>query len=128
MVKSLRVLVADLPPILREIVARIATRSDMKVAASNPRRQGLAGELRRTPADVVILGLAESETPEVCSQILDEFPHTTVVGLAADGKRTALYIDDAGPDQLVETVRAASRPGGGDAHRHKLPSSPRRPF
>ncbi len=118
--EPLRLLIADLPPILREIVSRIAARSGMEVAASNPAREDVGDELRRSPADVVILGLAESETPGVCTRILDEFPATTVVGLAADGRRTSLYVDDIGPDQLVETVRATNRPGCRDANRHKL--------
>lgn len=121
--KPLRVLVADLPPIMRDIMAR----SDMEVAGSVVRRQDVCEELRRSPADVVILGLEASEAPEVCSRILDEFPETTVVGLAADGKRTSLYVDDIGLDQLLAAIRQASRSGGGEANRRRRPPSLERP-
>lgn len=107
--KPLRVLVAGPPTLLRGIVERIAAMHSMEVANSHPERPRLHEELRNESADVVVLGLGESEVPDVCSQILDEFPGTTVVALAADGRRTSLYVDDLGPDALFETVHGLRR-------------------
>lgn len=114
--KSTRVLVAGLPTLLREIVEQIAAMHHMEVISSHPQRSCLRQELRDEPADVVVLGLAESEVPDVCSQILDEFPGTTVVGLGADGRRTSLYVDDLGPDEFLDTVRGLRRGIAGRRH------------
>ncbi len=116
-VKPFRILVADLPTILREIVTRIAALRHIQVSSVHPRRSRLRRQLRREPADVVVLGLAETEVPEVCSQILDEFPGTTVVGLVADGRWTSFYVDDLGPDELLDTAHGVSRAShGGRRH------------
>lgn len=106
--------------LLREIVARIAALHHLEVLSSRPRRSCLAERLRQEAADVVVLALAEEEVPEVCSRILDEFPGTTVVGLTSDGRRTSLYVDDLGPDELLDTVRGLCR---ADASRRHPPTA-----
>ncbi len=70
-------------------------------------RAELDEAIRHHRADVVLLGLDNGELPEVCTGVLDEFPGTLIVGLAADGRRAAIHVDNIGPDGLLDMIRVA---------------------
>ena len=73
-------------------------------------RTELKEAIVRHRANVVILGLDLDELPEVCPKVLDEFPDTLVVAMAADGRRAAIHVDNIGPGELLETIQAATKP------------------
>ena len=105
---TIRVLLAGIPTgVLGEIMERITElRPDMEVVAHASRAE-LPDAVGRSQADVVILGLDADELPKICRDLLDEFPDTLVVGLAADGKRTLINVDNIGPHELLNTIQAA---------------------
>ena len=80
----------------------------MKVVACTDKEQ-LHDSVSRHQADVVILGVDVDELPKVCNELLEEFPETIVVAVAADGRRAAIHVDDIGPAELLDTIQAARR-------------------
>jgi DNA-binding NarL/FixJ family response regulator len=107
-VDDIRVLLAGIRiRVLREVMERITElRPDMEVVAYAERAE-LEEAMAHHRADVVIVGLGTGETQKVCSDLLDEFPDTLVVGLAADGRRAAIHMNNVGPDELLDTIRVA---------------------
>lgn len=91
------------------LVGAAEDRKDIKIAPAAPNRAAVAETLRAGPADVVILRLEDSELPAVCDKLLAEFPEATLVGLARDGCRTSLYLDDIGQEELFDVLSAARR-------------------
>ena len=66
-------------------------------------------------ADVIIVGLGESELPAICNRLLNRLPQAVVVGVASsidatDGRKIrilhALHSDDMSLDQLTDTILA----------------------
>ena len=105
-----RVLTTGIPGgMLHEILARTTDLNPhMKVVASTTGEQ-LHHSVSRYEADVVILGLNSDELPKVCTELLDEFPETTVVAVSANGRRVAIHVNDIGPTELLEMIQAARR-------------------
>ena len=106
--EAIRVLLAGISTgVLREILERITElRPDMEVVG-HASRGDLPEAIGGSQADAVILGLSVDEFPKICSDLLDEFPDTVVVGIAADGKRTLIHVDNIGPDELLNAIQAA---------------------
>ncbi len=73
------------------------------------KRTELKEAIVRHRANVVILGLDLDELPGVCTDLLDEFPDTLVVGMADDGRRAAIHVDNIGPGELLESIQAAKK-------------------
>ena len=114
--EDVRVLLAGIPTgMLGEIVEKITElRPHMKVVAHASRAE-LPQAVGRYQADVVILGLDVDELPDVCTELLDGFPETVVIGIAADGRRTVIHVDNVGPDELLDTIRVVRKRHGGSA-------------
>ncbi len=105
---DMRVLLAGIPAgVLREIVERVTElRPNMQVVGRAERTE-LKDAIIRHRANVVILGMELDELPGVCTDLLDEFPDTLVVAMAADGRRAAIHVDNIGPDELLDTIQIA---------------------
>jgi DNA-binding NarL/FixJ family response regulator len=112
-----RILVAGMPRMLRDIVGSLLTaHDDFEVVAEFTDASELCSAVERTAADVVILGLEDSELPDVGCQLLWERPSTKVLGIAADGRKAFLYelrphripLGEVSPDSLVDAVRKGS--------------------
>ncbi len=108
--RHLRVLLAEMPPlVLRDILAQITSHQpDMMVVGQDVTRSDLAAEVRRRQANVAIVGLDQLELPEICTDLLSEFPDAVVVGIAGDGRYASLNVANIGPNELINAVRAAS--------------------
>ena len=102
-------LLAEMPsPVLQDIVAQLTLyRPDMKIVGRNVKRSKLKSQVERSQADVVILGLHTSELPKICTDLLDHFSLSLVVGIAADGRRASITVNNAGPHELLNTIQAA---------------------
>ena len=74
------------------------------------KRTELKEAIVRHRANVVILGLDLDEFPDVCTDLLDEFPDTLVVAMAADGRRAAVHVDNIGPGELLEMIQLSKKP------------------
>lgn len=113
--RSVRVLLAGMPPILRDIVREtIARQPDMAVVAELDTDDALGPALAVTDADVVILGSSGSEDSTRPLQVLIARPQTCVLMLQTDGRHAALYelrphrtrLGDVSPQALVDAIRA----------------------
>jgi DNA-binding NarL/FixJ family response regulator len=71
---------------------------------------------RQTHADVVVIGLSDSELPADCAKLFDLHRRIPVLGVAGDGRRAFLYelrpqrtpLGELSPQELVNAVRAAA--------------------
>ena len=108
---NMRVLLAGIPRgVLLEIVERdTGQRPNMQVVG-HAKRTELKEAIVRHRANVVILGLDLDEFPDVCTDLLDEFPDTLVVAMAGDGRRAAVHVDNIGPGELLETIQLSKKP------------------
>lgn len=100
---DLRLLLVDMNPLLEEIVSEF-TGSVLGVAS----RQNLEKRIQQTGANVVLLGLEETELPEVCTDFYKAFPDVGLVALASDGERTILHLPNMGPRELLAALRASN--------------------
>src|SRR5690348_473973 len=88
----IRVLIADLPRTLVEVVTRLMEQQpDMALVGQVEGPVDLLLAVRRG-VDVVMLGAAQVEPPPgVCSHLLSEHPDLRIVVLAASGDTAAIY-------------------------------------
>jgi DNA-binding NarL/FixJ family response regulator len=111
---SLRILVFDLPPLLRDLVQRaLAGNEDITSVVAG------ASELERVVAetnpDVVIVPLDADGLRAESRRFLEERARVRVLGIGLRDGRAALYelqprrseLGDVAPDELADTVRAA---------------------
>ena len=89
-VKKIRVLLANRPRMMREVVREIVeSQQDMEVVGEVLNPVEVLVAVREAKPDAVILALKDSEEPGLCSHLVAEYPNLTILGLAPDG-RTAL--------------------------------------
>src|SRR6476660_4004808 len=90
--RSIKVLLANDPLILREVVREIIARQpDMEVVGEILDPLGVLLAVKETEADVVVISLRDSEEPGLVSHLLAECPYVTVLGLASQGD-TAIIV------------------------------------
>ncbi len=113
--KKIRVLLANRPRMMREVVKELIERQeDMEVVGEVLDPLGLLVAVRETEADAVILGVMDSEEPGLCSHLLAEYPNLTILGLASDGKTAFIRprrqeIDDPSEESILGALRHAIR-------------------
>jgi DNA-binding NarL/FixJ family response regulator len=122
--ERIRVVLAEMPPILRDVLARtLADQPDMVLVGELGTSMELILAAGETRADVVILGLDDAEFPGVASHLLGEYPHLKFLGVSADGRNAYLCelrpwkvrLMDVSPQGLVGAIRMATtdrRDGG----------------
>jgi DNA-binding NarL/FixJ family response regulator len=101
--------------IVRDAFAR---ERDMEVVGVLPTLDTLLADARETRADVVILGLADTELPPVCGELIAAHPLMKVLAVAGDGRRVFLHelrpqtvsLGEVSPQELIDAVRSAVRP------------------
>jgi two-component system, NarL family, response regulator DesR len=116
--ERIRVLVAEIPQMLRDICTQVVgEQPDMVVVGESSEGMELLMAVGRTGADIVVLGLHDSELSGIGSHLLDAYPHLKVLGLTADGRRAFLYklrpekvpIGEVSPQRLLAAIRVAMR-------------------
>lgn len=119
--EEVRILFADMErTVLAHIMEKIAAyRPNMEVVGKCDHRSELSEDARNANANVVILGLAESELPDICTDLLDAMPGVVVVGMAADGRCVLIQAENLGTNELMATIRAAC----GVAHAYMEPGA-----
>ena len=114
--ETIRVFIADLPVMLRDIVGRlISAADDMEVAGYGLKDRDLVESVVSSEADVVVLGCADARLSDSGARLLDSRPCLKVVAIAGDGKRASLYelrphrraIGEVSPESLIERIRMA---------------------
>ncbi len=120
---DIRVMVVTVPRMLRDIIIKLLTRHDDIDVADDVRDvDELIDQMRRKPADVVVLGLEESEMPEIGRVLLDEYPEIALLGVASDGRKVFLYelrpykvpLGEISPEELANVIqqrRSSPLPG-----------------
>jgi DNA-binding NarL/FixJ family response regulator len=116
-----RILLADLPRLLREIVTEaLEAQSDMEVVASVSDFETLAQTIEQSRAEVIVIG---HDDPEVAAGLLERRPPLAVIAVTGDAKESQYYelrphrveLGEISPSELVETIRQATRSWSGTA-------------
>ena len=128
--RSIKVLLANDPAILREAVRAVIVRQpDMEVVGVILDPLGVLLAAKATHADVVVLGLRDAEEPGLVSHLLAECPQVTILGLAPHGD-TALIVQmrpwrkeivDPSAANLMRALRQAVREPGSAWHEPPSP-------
>lgn len=117
-VEQIRIVLAELPRMLRDIVSDTITRqSDMLVVDELPRRRDRPASGRRRGVDVVITGLEDGRLDERYTQLMQADPRLKVLGITVDGRRAFLFelrprrilLGDVSPDGLLDAIRSTAR-------------------
>jgi DNA-binding NarL/FixJ family response regulator len=112
-VEPSRIVLVDLPRIMREIIQQaIADEPDM-VIVNGSLPADLRGALERSAADFVISG-ADHELAEV-GALLEERPRLRVLSVVGDGREAFLYelrptrtpLGEVSPRTIVDAIRSA---------------------
>ena len=114
--ERIRVLLGEIPRDLGDNFKRAVTdQPDMELVGEVRNGVELLLTAGHTHADVVILGLQDSELPGICSHLLDEFPQIKVLAVSAGGQQAFLYefrprmvsLHEVSPESLLAAIRAA---------------------
>src|SRR3954464_10424411 len=92
-VKRVRVLVANRPRLMREMVmATIADQSDIEIVGEVVNEKDLNDIVEQTQPDVLILALEEPEKPlGKCGFLLGRYPRMRILALAPEQNRGVYY-------------------------------------
>jgi DNA-binding NarL/FixJ family response regulator len=120
--QRIRIVLVDLKPqLLRDLTsALLGADPALEVTRELDSAAGLASELRKRGADIVLLGLPNGDFPPEYRELLDEFPRMTLLGIASEGRRGFLYrmepnlvpIGELDPDRLLSVIKEAARTPG----------------
>jgi hypothetical protein len=114
-VERIRVVLSELPRMLRDIVSETIDRQDdMKVVGDLPAR---ADAWDAGVADVVVAGLADDALADRYTRLMRYHPGLKVLGITGDARSAFLFelrphripLGDASPDGLLSAIRAAAR-------------------
>lgn len=92
-VRKIRVLVANQPRLLRELVLEaVAGEPRIEVVGEVERENEILAAVERTRPHVLIIALgASDERPPICDEVLVRFPEVRVVAIAPDRNSTIYY-------------------------------------
>jgi AmiR/NasT family two-component response regulator len=92
-VKRVRVLVANRPRLMREmVVATIADQPDIEVVGEVANEKDLNDIVEQTQPDVLILALEEPDRPlDKCGFLLGRYPRMRILALAPEQNRGVYY-------------------------------------
>jgi DNA-binding NarL/FixJ family response regulator len=117
----IRVLIRDAPNILRDILEQIvSSESDMELIPEPV--VPLYSVVDQSPApDVVIVGTNEPAAGREARGLLTRWPGSHILMITERGHRVVLHellprrveLGEMSPTQLVQTIRSATRPEGG---------------
>jgi len=119
--QRIRIVLVDLRPQLLHDLTRalLSAEPTVEVTRELDSCADLASEVRRSGADLVLLGLANGDFPPECRRLLDEFPRVKLLGIASEGRRGFLYrmepnlvpIGELDPNRLLSVIKEAARAG-----------------
>lgn len=97
--KKIRVLLANRPQMMRELVREMINRqTDMEVVGEVLNAVDILVAVRETEAETVIMGLKDSQEEGLCSHLLTEYPNLTLVGLTSHGENA--FIEQLCPRRI----------------------------
>lgn len=91
--KTIRVLVANQPRLMRELVlATISEEPDIEIVGEIREDADLAHAVEQTKPDFVIVALEGSDQlPKSCRALLEDYPHMKILAIAPDRNTTIFY-------------------------------------
>jgi DNA-binding NarL/FixJ family response regulator len=91
--KPIRVLVANHPRLMRELVmATISDQPDIEIVGEILHESEVGGAVDQTQPDFLIVALdSHDRPPNFCEAILQSHPHTKIIAIAADRNSTVFY-------------------------------------
>lgn len=116
--RTIRVLIRDGPPMLRDILERaIAGAPDMEAVPESPLAAQEPVEPQPSQPDVVIVGAREPEPAAGVPALLKRWPGSQVLLITAHGRKAVMYqlvphgtdMGEISPDQLVDAIRSCVR-------------------
>ncbi len=122
MVQATRILVANTPKLMREVVvATLANQPDIEIVGEVSEESEIFPRVQATLPDLLVIGLDETGArPQICDRVLREFPGVRVIAVASRKDRTISYwasFDihsndiEASPEGILSEVRNSSRSG-----------------
>ncbi len=93
MEKMTRILVANTPKLMREVVvATLSDQPDIEIVGEVSDEAEILPRVKATLPDLVVVGLDESEArPLICDRVLREYPGVRVIAVASRKDRTICY-------------------------------------
>jgi DNA-binding NarL/FixJ family response regulator len=113
-VGEIRILLADMPTMLREILSSVLKpQAGMIVMDISSSLTSLLAAVNEAAAHIVILGQDEPTLTAQCRELLEQHPRVQVMAISTDGLRTTIcglrpYREPLGevePEQLVDAIR-----------------------
>jgi DNA-binding NarL/FixJ family response regulator len=106
------------PAVRRSLEEVFADQADIRLVGAVNGSVEVLIAAGQTAADVVILGMPDTELPGVASHLLDQYPRLKILAIPADGRRVFLYelrpqlvsIGEVDSHRLLEIVRSTVRP------------------
>jgi DNA-binding NarL/FixJ family response regulator len=90
--KRIRVLVANQPRLIRElIVATIADQPDIELVGEVGKQEDLADAVAQSRPDVLIVAMDAQENPVQCGFFLGRYPEMRILALAPEQNRAFFY-------------------------------------
>jgi DNA-binding NarL/FixJ family response regulator len=105
MSRRVRVLLADIPHLLRASLERLLQHHrDIEVVETVIDPVELLIAVEDTQADVVVVTLPDSgEMPGICSHLFAEYPQLLILALSSDRTRACIYKQVTAVEQLIDT-------------------------
>jgi hypothetical protein len=116
---EIRLLVASLPSMLREIVrSAIEAQPDMAILYEAGTLEEMARAPRTYDVDVIVVAAEQARLPKECARMMYLRPHPRTLSISPDGTATAMWrllpqgvrMENVSPDGLVGAIRDLGRP------------------
>jgi AmiR/NasT family two-component response regulator len=123
--RSIRVLVANSPKLMRElIISTLSDEAGMEIVGEVADESELPQRVKETSPDVVVIALDEpGERPAICDTLLRESPGLRIIAVAFQQSRSIFYwasFDihsseiEASEQGIINAVRNIATTGAGD--------------
>jgi hypothetical protein len=123
--ERIRIVLMELPRMLRDIVSEtIARQDDMLIVEETPGNDLPVPESPgRNAIDIVITGLEGDRLSDRCTTLMRRHAHLKVLGISGDARHAFLFelrphripLGDASSEGLLDAIRAAVTAGNGGA-------------
>ena len=93
MEKATRVLVANRPKLMREVIlAALADQPDVEIVGEVSDEAEILSQVQATLPDLLVIGLDENELrPPICERVLREHPALRIIAVASRKDRTLFF-------------------------------------
>jgi chemotaxis response regulator CheB len=93
MQKATRVLVANRPKLMREVIlATLADQPGIEIVGEVTDEAEILGRVQATLPDLLVVGLEENEhRPAICDRVLREHPELRIIAVASRKNRTLYF-------------------------------------